>query len=132
MTNRAKRMTEGSRALELASSIATLNANHSNLKDSISGLTGEVRAGNQQNGQILSQLAVLASKQEDNNRYQESCDKDRDDIRKEFNAKVDALDERISSNTTAISRMNGRTAGLAVAISTAISIAAVWAELLHR
>ena len=89
---RAKQMPDSlsnpARILELASSIATLNANHSNLKDSIAGLTGEVRAGNQQNGQILSQLAVLASKQEDNSRYQESCDKDREDIRKELSSQI--------------------------------------------
>jgi prefoldin subunit 5 len=118
--------------VELASSIATLNANQSNLKDSIAGLTGEVRAGNQQNGQILSQLAVLASKQEDNNRYQETCDKDRDDIRKDMNNKVRDLDSRITLNSNSIARMNGRTAGIALAVSTIIGIATVCVELFHR
>lgn len=70
--------------------IATLTADQRNLKEgvekAINTLTGEVRAGNQQNGQIISGLAVLNEKQENNAKYQDKCDKERAELRKDVTA----------------------------------------------
>lgn len=112
--------------------IATLNANYANLKESVDKLAGKVDTGNQQNAEIIRTLGAQNKQMEFTASYQEKCDSDRDDIRRDIDAKTAALHSRITANTTAISRMSGKSAGIALAVSTIIGIATLWVEFLHR
>jgi hypothetical protein len=111
--------------------IATLNANYANLKETISNVLGEVRAGNQQNAEIIKTLGGLDKQEEFNATYRDKCDRDRMEIRNEVNQKLDTHDARITANTNSISRMNGKTAGISLAISTIIAIAAILVQYHH-
>ncbi len=108
--------------------IATLNANYANLKETIGNVLGEVRAGNQQNAEIIKTLGGINKQQEFNADYQEKCDRERDEIRRDMTAMDTRLQTGISDNKNSISRMNGRTAGIAVSISTVIGLLTLWVE----
>ena len=108
--------------------IATLNANYANLKEAMGNVLGEVRAGNAQNVEILKTLGGINKQQEFSADYQEKCDNDRDGIRRDMGIMDTRLQAAISANTNSISRMNGRTAGIALSISTIIGLLTLWVE----